>query len=202
MTIDLNLVNETDWFYKFWSDPIATFTGALFFATLVLVAIGYFQWRETRNTARRQLRAYISIYPGLLIEQDERSPAIFEARPTIKNTGQTPAYNVSFAAITKVLPYPLPNGFDLSLPPHPSPSVSTLGPQQDSSMFTYTEKIYPIDELIAILTMKGVALYPYGNVSYKDAFERTWETKFCYFFIWGSKGYPMWMLSNQNNKAT
>jgi hypothetical protein len=75
-----------------WTDPLSIFTGLLVVVTAGLIGIGWIQWHETRITAKRQLRAYLAVYPGFLIEQDERNKLSFEARPIVKNTGQTPAY--------------------------------------------------------------------------------------------------------------
>jgi len=194
--------SKTDAESSKWTDPLSVFTGLLVAVTAGLIGIGWIQWRETRNTAKRQLRAYLAVYPGFLLEQDERNKLIFEARPIVKNTGQTPAYEISFQGITRVLPIPLPPNFNFSLVPHPNPSVATLGSQQDNTMFPATEKLYTTNELIDILLLNKVALYTYGTVTYEDTFGETRHTEYCYFFAWGSKGIPMWMLTNQHQKAT
>jgi hypothetical protein len=69
-------------------------------------------------------------------------------------------------------------------------------------MFSIEDRFYSIEEVIEIMLRGGYALYVYGTVFYKDTFGEMRETEFCYHFVWGSKGIPMWMHHSEHTKAT
>lgn len=82
---------DKDWWHEFRTDPIATFTGFLFLATVLL-------WWATRNlvkgaerTSERQLRAYLHVKQA---QASRDSEGVLWAKVHIQNYGQTPAYDV------------------------------------------------------------------------------------------------------------
>src|SRR5260221_10807252 len=125
-----------------WEKWTSIGTLILAFFTFALAGTALWQRFDTKKSSEKQLRAYVHIYPGLLWEQNERTAEMFEARPMMKNNGQTPAYNVVYTGITKILPAVVPGNFDFSLAQHPFPSKGTLGPAQDLTLYPATERLY------------------------------------------------------------
>jgi len=94
---------------RFWSDFIYPLTACL-------VVIGWWQIRVTRNIAKRQLRAYVSI-------SEIKNLGLSSCLVVIKNYGQTPASFVIGQGMISTMANPLPRNFvvaplDLS-PPSP-----------------------------------------------------------------------------------
>src|SRR6266571_8583058 len=89
-----------------YTEDVSRFTFWLVIATIVIASIGMLQWWETRNIAKRQLRAYIGTRPSNL-----GSGNPMEATYEIRNHGQTPAYSLLDNAVLEICPYPLPPDF-------------------------------------------------------------------------------------------
>ena len=73
-------------------------TGAdrwLVFATVLLAVFAFWQGWISRDTARRQLRAYVCIYGGSIILRQAAQQIFLEGYVTLKNFGDTPAYDHS-----------------------------------------------------------------------------------------------------------
>ena len=154
-----------------------------------------------RENAARQLRAYISILPGAVIEQDRNTDIKYEIQPVVRNGGFTPASNVIIYSKVDILPDPLPVNFNFVLPLFQEPSISTLGFQQTNFSIAYLTKLLSDSEIAEIKKPGGRRLYVYGNVTYDDIFGSHWNTNFCFYIIWGSKG-PLWLTTKRHNDAT
>src|SRR6266702_8322704 len=89
-----------------YTEDVSRFTLWLVIATIVIASIGMLQWWETRNTAKRQLRAYVGVRPSTL-----KIVTTWEWIFDITNYGQTPAYRLIDNAIVDICPYPLPPKF-------------------------------------------------------------------------------------------
>jgi hypothetical protein len=76
---------------KLTDELLAAFTGLLVLVTAGLIGVGFFQWRETRDTAKRQLRAYVCVKGAEIILDPRNAPKV---TVPITNFGKTPAYNV------------------------------------------------------------------------------------------------------------
>lgn len=85
---------DEDWWHKFRTDPVATFTGLLFFATLLLWWSTKNLVNEAKDTSKRQLRAYVVI-DKCKIDRLDGIPNTLLVHITMKNCGQTPAHDVS-----------------------------------------------------------------------------------------------------------
>lgn len=166
---------EKSWWHKFWFDPIATFTGALFIATAALIFTGWLQWRETRNTAKRQLRAYVCIVKSGRVP-NVQNPAFFTFHVQANNSGQTPAYDVGSWIGGKLREFPLIG--DLGQPdPDFIESKSVIAPDGDFFMSkTITTPLTP--EESAAITDRTKAIYIYGRIEYRDAFKERRYTNF------------------------
>jgi hypothetical protein len=138
------------------------------------------------DTARRQLRAYVVLESGRVVNVANPIPA-FEGQviqPTgaeitnlacgpvafvqIKNAGQTPAYRVAHWGGICFREYPLVSPLpakDAQLPPMPS----VLGPGIGGSKMLFLNQLS--SQQIADLRDGTGAIYIYGEITYIDAFE-------------------------------
>ena len=113
----------TDWWLMIFTGAVAVFTLLLVGATVLLYRAGERQLRLSRQTAERQLRAYVHVADVQIDhDNDEWQPNI---RIMIENYGQTPARRVNHRVGTE-LPLIGPGYFDLKEEPH----FSDLGPTQ------------------------------------------------------------------------
>src|SRR5262249_20928665 len=86
------LVENSSWLDAQNAIITALATVLLAISTPVLVWSGV----QQHKTTRAQLRAYLSVVIGTAVYQERDKNLRFEAKPTIVNTGQTPAYNVRY----------------------------------------------------------------------------------------------------------
>lgn len=141
--------------------------------------------RIARDTAKRQLRAYISIEPGGVnkaIDGRHRVPL------NIINTGQTPARDLELFGDFLIV-----TGSPLEFNPETHGRFSgqlastdqSLGGQTNRWTFAYmeSEMAKPFLDEIAKRTM---AIVHYGFIQYKDVFGNTWRTGFA-FYHWGEE---------------
>lgn len=172
--LDKFLEHITDWLLVLFNGILATYTWRLFTATNGL-------WKSTdspvtgaEDTAKRQLRAYISVYPnGAGLPPKEEIIAKIFSR--MKNHGQTPARAVNHVYRFEVLPNPLPAGFNF-----PEPNIhirlnSTIPPNDEMKTWFNTNKQLSIDEFYSI-EKNASRFYVWGKTYYTAVFG--WETKF------------------------
>ena len=69
---------------------------------------------DQRNFWLRQMRSYLSVVIGVAIYQERDRGIRFEARPSIKNNGSTPAYNVRYRASAALLPVAMQNDLNFT----------------------------------------------------------------------------------------
>ncbi len=74
-----------------YTEDVSRFTLWLVIATIVIASIGVLQWWETRNTAKKELRAYMGIGGGQVYLLPGNT---IRAEVEIKNFGRSPARNV------------------------------------------------------------------------------------------------------------
>lgn len=169
---------EKNWWEKLWTDPIATFTGALFLATAALIFTGLAQWWETRRNADRQLRAYLSVISGGVKAKNKDGNVFLVVKFEIKNAGQTPAYKVStwFDAEVRDLPQFVP-AFAVAPPPETRGGQSIVGPGTSIELHGADLPV-TADAYTMLSTGEMNALYVWGQVDYVDAFGKPRWTKF------------------------
>ena len=160
------------------SDLIEHHIGAI---TAVIAGAAVFQWRETRLTAERQLRAYVlnssatlfdgTTMPHAFVDRAGQAGVIL----TIKNYGQPPAYAVCHEAEIQVAPVCNEGRMSIPRDQHPR-SAFTLGPDGSSNSFRWLNRPISPQEQAGIVA-GTVAIYAYGRVEYTDAFKRRrWST--------------------------
>jgi hypothetical protein len=147
---------------------------------VVLFGQGSVFWRTLRQmskTAERQLRAYICLDSAVL---SFLQPSVAEVEVTLKNCGQTPAYDFRGWLAIWFAEYP-PNR-EL-----PGPTTSTLrkgtkalGPGGVVHFVAGPGGPALPPQSIALLGTAKSTLYIYGEVYYRDAFGKSRWTKYRY----------------------
>jgi hypothetical protein len=171
---------------------IAIFTVVLGIGTVFLVSDG-------RKHSRRQLRAYVLVIQAKIIDPDGPNPT---AELMIRNTGQTPAYDVtvSTAANTANVP-PGRTEFDPT-PVTPDSSRFVFGPNGTG------KKDIPLSTFLNANSMPGLrsgvgVLHVWGTILYVDAFKNDRWTHFR-FMIGGANGWPssdLMVICHEGNDA-
>ncbi len=197
-----------DWIGKNadWLNALSTAFLAVFTVVLALGTIGLYLATKnlvegTDDTAKRQLRAYVGVGANDFSFElpDETDPAYkpvdLNAPPQIlkdflvinvKNFGQTPAHDVVvFGNVTPTLgASDLPQDFFSKMGSPDKIDASTgifvstlmLQPQQ-----TATSKHVILDvRPFTAAKSRNVTIFVWGQIYYKDIYERTWRTRFCY----------------------
>jgi hypothetical protein len=186
-----------------WLDAeriIAVFTVILGIATWLL-------WRATKNlvegaerNAGIQLRAYV--FAGGCRLTDFAVGKEIAATVTVKNTGQTPAYDV--VVITgldfRVLPLASPIGLD-EIPT--DLSKISVGPGQELFPRIFSGKVLGVVEDEALRDGRAV-IYVHGRIEYRTAFGDHPMTEFKFFFddICARSGRGVMRVAVDGNKAT
>jgi hypothetical protein len=128
------------------------------------------------QTAERQLQAYISLSKARIIsvEAGQRPTA----KIAIRNSGQTPAYDLSAELAIGIGPFPIQKGAKVN--PLPTPheiSRLTVGPGTRVRQTAMQKLPLTIDEFNAIKAGQA-AIYVAGRIRYRDAFGRGWVNNF------------------------
>jgi hypothetical protein len=145
------------------------------------------------RNGHRQLRAYVVVErgivanvanppPGLPGERIETVARIMNpqagphAQITIKNAGQTPAYDLVHWASIDIREYPL-NSLLPPMPKPPSPFWTVLGPGiPEVKTLRMLQPLSP--EQIEGLRRGTLAIYCYGEIRYRDAFRKSRRTRY------------------------
>jgi hypothetical protein len=153
-----------------------------------------------RVFGQMQMRAYLTILVGSFYEQDFGKNASLQIHPTILNTGNTPAHEVSYRGCIVVRPFPPGPDFDLTMPPLPEEgSRITIGPHQTTSMPFNADRWYSDEEIAEIKLARDSRVYIYGTVNYIDVFGYPHFTNFCYSTVWSVQGAPMGIWTRRHN---
>ncbi|MGO9265957.1 MAG: hypothetical protein ACLQBA_13940 [Candidatus Binataceae bacterium] len=129
--------------------------------------------RQNRELAEMELRAYVHVSSGEILNYDNMASR--KARITIRNFGQTPAYNVTFWLNTWVEEFPL----KIILPPPPDDfpmSREIMAPGRVSTNEVPVVATIPCIE--GHLQLGAIAIFAYGEIRYRDAFNIERFTKF------------------------
>jgi hypothetical protein len=195
--VDLNRVCAGDFADKDNGAITAVFTVFLTIVTGGLVWIGH----QQIATSRAQLRAYV------LVSKSVVTTAFPEAQVTIKNSGQTPAYNVINVGGFAMDRYPPPPTLDLIISDgefaSPARSREVLGPG-DSSVSVVSAARPPLTAPEKASLANGTCIiYVYGEIRYRDTFGREQWTKYR-FMMGGPVGVRGGQLAacEEGNEAT
>ena len=173
--------------WAFWM--FAASVGAVA-VSLVSVVLLVGSLRQTRNAisldrevGHAQVRAYLSVDP----EGIKAGPlGITEAEIVIRNTGQSPAYAVRYAAALRAAAWPLidshPNIVEAD-PAAPAPRVIIAAGGKFTGEALYAEDGAPVpaDVFRECVDSETTRLYVSCIVYYKDVFGEARETRMCAF---------------------
>jgi hypothetical protein len=159
----------------------------LLFLTLLALSVAALatlrSLRLARDTARRQLRAYV--FPMYAHIRDVRA-----SRPTfavdIKNFGQTPAYGLRMKTAIQSGNYPL----DKKLVPEVESSIATTQLAPQASLFDDIALNHALsaNEIVA-LSEGRTAIYLFGEIEYFDTYKKKHWTTFR-MLLGGPDGIP------------
>jgi hypothetical protein len=157
---------------------------------LTLLAIGIQGWIMS-STANKQLRAYVTVVSASLTFPTPETP---KAQVVIKNSGQTPAYEVENWSNTCVASYPLSQTLPVRLKDTPIANY-ILGPGMDLSHWIPSKS--PLEGMTDVLLgTVQCTLFVYGVVTYKDIFGVKHTTKFR--MIYGGPENPSRNVANND----
>lgn len=153
----------------------------------VLIALGlafHSNW-IARDTAKRQLRAYVYIEPGGI---EVPMNGLSRVPTNIINNGQTPAYDLELTGDFLIItgdPREFNPERDGRLGNDTAKTDAVLGPQTNRFSYAYLEAelCSPFMERIR---EKKAAIIHYGRLMYRDAFGEQRRTSFA-FYHWGEE---------------
>jgi hypothetical protein len=146
--------------------------GALLQAAALLVII---------RTTRRQLRAYVFVTQvRIVILPGRKEPSIVVL---FKNTGQTPARDLTISADKEVMEYPLKSDLISAYPPN---RIGSIGAGIHSRVVLTEFSV--TDNERQEMSKDKLAVYVFGMIEYKDAFSKWRWTTYRFF---GGGGAPI-----------
>lgn len=161
-----------EWLAKF-SEPLIIVTLLLFGATVALYCATRDLVHDAKDTAERQLRAYVYIKEATADFADNK---VWSARIVFRNFGQTPAYQIGTP--TNFFPAAIAESYDFpSVPLDLVASESDIGPGQEISVFARANKAFTTEEAANFRAGKWV-IFVRGRVTYRDAFGNDRFTQF------------------------
>lgn len=134
-----------------------------------------------QSILHKQMRAYVSVDGGQATYQDGKLS--FAATPVITNTGFTPARNLSYHAMAAVLDTNLRDDHTFEEFGTKNVSDATLSPRQNFTISPVVREKYADGEVEAIMSRAAKRLYVWGTITYEDIFGGSWETRFCFNYI-------------------
>jgi hypothetical protein len=158
---------------------------AVIFSALAFIAVCYQGW-VSRDTEKRQLRAYI-VAPSGLNADKATYIRVDPPRPNepinvwvdMVNEGQTPAFKLRQAIVVKIMQFPLPIGY--TYPVDVAYDLGTVGVRDIVSGSKHAGNTVSEAEMLS-LTRGASALYIYGFAIYNDIFGDQHTTNFCVYY--------------------
>ncbi len=173
-------------------------------ATAVIAVVGIYQWRVlsgqleaaseanslARDTARIELRAYVSASPFAIIHIEDGMP---EAFIRVENTGRTPAKIIERSAGIAVRSPISVNELENIGPTTKEDGIITLNAGgSDRIDRVYSRTLMP-HEIDAIKSTDGpLRIYVHGRIVYQDVFNNTHTVPFCHmYFGYKTQKFPI-----------
>ena len=157
--------------------------GALIFT---IIGTGLLIWTfwETRETARRELRAYLAVEIAGAVYQETTKGIRFEAKPSLVNRGQTPAYNINYRARADILPYPIPKRMPLPEPEKLREYAAFLARDQGFGLSAFITNMIDDNRVKSVMFSEKSRLCVWGTIEYRDIFGREHYTNFFHSHYW------------------
>jgi hypothetical protein len=131
-----------------------------------------------RETAERQLRAYVALDYMDLVSARDASYGGYEAQYVIRNSGETPAYDVRLAMQCRVREYPLTAELPIVTDDQLGPAAPLNPGGEINRIVRDTEAAAKNDIHYGVMRDYTDAVYYFGLVTYRDAFGKNHRTKF------------------------
>lgn len=163
--------SAAEWWLVVLTGVLAVATVSLWWATRCLVL-------GAEKTAERQLRAYVFMEPGR-VSMDPLGPpwtVIFSF--SLRNAGQTPAYDLQYNAVLMIAPHPLPANFPFPTMQATNGAKIVIHPGIRFDGHVLSQPLSQTD-ISRISGNKPERLYVFGLIEYKDTFGNARETRFC-----------------------
>lgn len=135
------------------------------------------QLADAKDTSQKQLRAYVYATPNNLYHLGN-SPT--QGYVTIQNAGNTFAKDVEIEAGINVLGAEIPDDLKKMGKLDQEPGVMPLAPRSPYSFFREFRILS--DEQVKEIKSKKKRIYVFGKVTYKDMFDLSHQTTFCFMY--------------------
>jgi hypothetical protein len=132
--------------------------------------------RVMRRSSERQLRAYVSVEPGEMINL--QVGAEIEIEMIITNHGQTPAHKTVHYGSVVIMRNPLPPDFRIGERDKAAASGGTIYPQGHIRAVSRRAAKLTSEEASALASTDQIRLYVPGAIEYKDVFGKTRTSQF------------------------
>ena len=162
--------------------------------TWALAIFAFSQVGESRKSAKRQLRAYISVRPFGV--ENFGCAKIIAIHCATYNHGLTPAFKINHKFLIDVLVEPLPQGVPFPDPTREVTKNTALFPRSEMTSWFRNDRVLTWREVRAICQNK-MRLHIWGETTYRDIYGDKWTTQFN-----ASVGGPpfFWALQNAKRK--
>ena len=170
-------------------------------AVLVALFLAFQSNRISRDTAKRQLRAYVGLHKSPITEL--KAGEFPKVELNFLNAGQTPAREVRVAAALGVDHFPRPDSDD-KLAGLKRSSVTYVLPGSDFKLRLPSAKWPDLNqETVDAIKDGKAAVYCFGVVEYFDIFGKAQKTEFSLMMGGDVGGYPnKLMITSKGNTMT
>ena len=176
------------------AEIVAVSTVVMAIFTIALSASTYLLWKSGKKHSERELRAYVHIDEANI----ELKQNGIEAAISVKNAGQTPAYD--FNVIATLDYYEIPRTKFEPYGTEGENSKGTVGPGIPVNI----ERCYPralTTEQAQAIREHKFALFFYGRMEYRDAFENNRYTNFRFIGRFNARGKLFWDACEDGNDS-
>ena len=186
---DENSSRFEQWLHKWFRKE---YFMAILTAGLLVAAVS--QWWITRDTARRQLRAYVGFQSATVEDTKEPGKSNGRIAMVLKNFGQTPARNVRAEIMVCFVPKApnanmakLPDDFAYALPAPSEEARKTmlwgydyLEPSRDRP--SYSDQLKTV-QFFTTDFIKNNSIYIYGKIAYTDIYDFNHVRDYCFLYV-------------------
>ncbi len=130
------------------------------------------------------MRAYVSVIVGAAVYQARQDGLKFEGKPTLVNTGSTPARNLRLWIAADIVSRDKAETFDYPIAEETARAPSVAAPHQQYILSAVVKDFVPDAEVHAIKEGVGKTLTVWGVVTYDDIFGDHHTTKFAQWLSW------------------
>ena len=130
------------------------------------------------------IRAYMSVIIGAAVYQERQDGVRFEGKPSLVNTGSTPARNVHVRIAARIMSFADSERFEYPLPGEVAKTSAIAAPHQTYILSGMVTDFVPDAEISDIKAGRGKALTVWGVITYDDIFGDHHTTKFGQWLFW------------------